>query len=95
MRDRQFSITVSKTSTLERYPSAVYLGRPRGDNTYKLKHSSKNTKKESPALPYRICPQEAIDQGREVLGGSCMAIQLPKHPLLMVDDPIVGDIEDV
>ena len=65
-----------------------------GDNTYKLKHSSKNTKKNNPALPYRICPQEAIDQGEDVLGGPCMAIQLPKHPLLL-DVPITGDRVDV
>ena len=66
-----------------------------GDNTYKLKHSSKNTKKNSPALPYRICPQEAISQGRDVLGGPCMAIQLPKHPLLLLDVPTTGDRVDV
>ena len=66
-----------------------------GDNTYKLKHSSKNTKKNSPALPYRICPEEAIDQGRDVLGGPCMAIQLPKHPLLLLDVGNVGDGVDL
>jgi hypothetical protein len=42
-----------------------------------------------------------LESGGSTRGQSAMifllekAIQLPKHPLLMVDDPIVGDIEDV
>ena len=57
-----------------------------GDNTCKLGHRSKGTKKETPALPHLVCPQEVVEKGQHVMGGPCIHTPVPVGPLLRTDE---------
>ena len=57
-----------------------------GNNTYKLGHQHKKKKRNKSALPYNVVPQETLEKGFHVLGGPCMHIPTPIHPLLAAEE---------
>ena len=57
------------------------------DNTHTLGHQSKGTKKETPALPHLVCPQEVMEKGQHLMRGPCMHTPVAVSPLLQTDDP--------
>ena len=57
-----------------------------GNNTYKLGHRKKDERGSKPALPCNTVPQETLEKGFHVLGGPCMHIPVPTHPLSASED---------
>ena len=65
-----------------------------GDNTYKLPHQGKDAKKNKPSLDYVVCPLEAIETAQRVIGGPCLYVPAPIHPLLQEGADTDDDSED-
>ena len=57
-----------------------------GNNTCKPGHQKKDKRGNKPALLHNTVPQETLEKDFHMLGGPCMHILVPTHPLLASED---------